>query len=71
MQHPLHVHRETMNRMVSGVTVFSLVEETSVPEEALHRRKHQSSLCRDDGPDHPFAMLGEAWRFEMILFHIA
>jgi transposase-like protein len=33
-----------VNRMVAGESVLSLVEETSVPEQTLHRWKHQALI---------------------------
>ncbi len=34
--------RDTVNRMLAGEKVLHLVQETSVPEQTLHRWKHQA-----------------------------
>lgn len=33
-----------VNRMLAGETALSLVKDTSVPEQTLHRKKHHSVL---------------------------
>jgi transposase-like protein len=43
-QYPPHFRRDMVNRMVAGESVLSLVEETSVPEQTLHRWKHQALI---------------------------
>ena len=41
-QYPPHFRRDMVNRMLAGERVLSLVQETSVPEQTLHRWKHQA-----------------------------
>ena len=41
-QYPPHFRRHMVNRMLAGESVLSLVRETSVPEQTLHRWKHQA-----------------------------
>lgn len=41
-QYQPHFRRDVVNRMLAGESVLSLVHETSVPEQTLHRWKHQA-----------------------------
>ena len=41
-QYPPHFRGDIVNRMLAGESVWSLVQETSVPEQTLHRWKHES-----------------------------
>ena len=41
-QYPPHFRRDMVNRILAGESVLSLVRETSVPEQTLHRWKHQA-----------------------------
>ena len=41
-QYPPHFRRDMVDRMLAGESVLSLVQETSVPEQTLHRWKHQA-----------------------------
>jgi len=41
-QYPPHFRQEMIDRMFGGESVLSLVRETSVPEQTLHRWKHQA-----------------------------
>ena len=41
-QYPPHFRRDMVNRTVPGETVLCLVQETSVPDQTLHRWKHQA-----------------------------
>ena len=41
-QYPPHFRRDMVNRMLAGESVLSLIQETSVPEQTLHRWKHQA-----------------------------
>ena len=41
-QYPPHFRRDLVNRMLAGESALSLVRETSVPEQTLHRWKHQA-----------------------------
>ena len=43
-QYPPHFRREMVNRMLAGESVLSLVQETFVPEQTLHRWKHQALI---------------------------
>ena len=43
-QYPSHFRRDMVNRMLAGESVLSLVQETSVPEQTLHRWKHQALI---------------------------
>lgn len=38
-QYPPHFRRDMVNRMLAGESVLSLVQESSVPEQTLHRWK--------------------------------
>jgi transposase-like protein len=52
-QYPPHFRRDMVNRMLAGESVLSLVRETSVPEQTLHRWKHQALVDQGmvDGVD--------------------
>ena len=41
-QYPPHFRRDMVNRMLAGESALSLVQETSVPEQTLHRWKRQA-----------------------------
>ncbi len=41
-QYPPHLRQEMSDRMLGGESVVSLVREASVPEQTLHRWKHQA-----------------------------
>ena len=43
-QYPPHFRREMIDRMLEGEPVLALVLETSVPEQTLHRWKHQALI---------------------------
>jgi transposase len=43
-QYPPHFRRDMVNRMLAGESVLSLVQETSVPEQTLHRWKNQALI---------------------------
>ena len=43
-QYPPHFRRDMVNRRLAGESVLSLVQETSVPEQTLHRWKHQALI---------------------------
>ena len=43
-QYPPHFRRDMVNGMLAGESVLSLVQETSVPEQTLHRWKHQALI---------------------------
>lgn len=40
-QYPPHFRREMLTPMLAGESVLSLVRATCLPEQALHRWKHQ------------------------------
>jgi len=46
-QYPPHFRQEMVDRMLAGETVLALVRESSVPEQTLHRWKHQTLV--DEG----------------------
>jgi transposase-like protein len=41
-QYPPHFRQEMIDRMLGGETVLALVGETGLPEQTLHRWKHQA-----------------------------
>lgn len=43
-QYPPHFRHDMVNRMLAGESVLALVQETSVPEQTLHRWKHQALI---------------------------
>ena len=43
-QYPPHFRREMVDRMLGGEAVLALVLETRVPEQTLHRWKHQALI---------------------------
>lgn len=43
-QYPPHYRRDMVNRMLAGESVLSLGQETSVPEQTLHRWKRQALI---------------------------
>lgn len=43
-QYPPDFRQEMVDRILGGQTVLSLVRETSVPEQTLHRWKHQALI---------------------------
>ena len=43
-QYPPHFRREMIDRMLGGEAVLALVLETRVPEQTLHRWKHQALI---------------------------
>ena len=42
--YPPHFRREMVDRMLGGEPVLALVLETRVPEQTLHRWKHQALI---------------------------
>ena len=47
-----HFRQEMINRMLGGESVLSLVRQASIPEQTLHRWKHQALVDAAfvDGP---------------------
>ena len=43
-RYPPHFRQEMISRMLSGEPVLALVAETRVPEQTLHRWKHQALI---------------------------
>jgi len=43
-QYPPHFRQEMIDRMLGGEAVLALVLETRVPEQTLHRWKHQALI---------------------------
>ena len=46
-QYPPHFRQEMVDRMLAGETDLALVAETGLPEQTLHRWKHQALV--DEG----------------------
>jgi transposase-like protein len=42
-QYPPHFRQDLVDRMLAGETVLTLVTEAGVPEQTLHRWKHQGA----------------------------